>query len=169
MILSLYHGISPISRIIRRATRSDVSHVAMTDEWTGETWEAWHVADEGRWFGGHFRKIPSPWAGHDPATAVDFYSVDGMTPAIHAAIRATCEQWARDRVPYDYMAILRFLTRSTRGETADRLMCSESTVIAFERAGLPILNAPPSRVAPCHILWSPLCRPTRPAFLSPAA
>lgn len=168
MILGLYHGLSPISRIIRRATRSDVSHVAMVDESTGETWEAWHVSDDRRWLGGHFRKVPTPWAGHDPRTPIDFYGIKGMTPGVHSAIRATCERWAVEKIPYDYLAILRFITRSTRADGPERMMCMEAAIIAFANAGLPFLNAPPSRAAPCHVLWSPLrYHIPRPLFLAP--
>lgn len=169
MILALYHGLSPISQIIQRATRSDVSHVAMVDEATGETWEAWHVSDERRWFGGHFRKVPTPWTGHDPRTPIDFYGIRGMADDIHRRMVGICEEWARRKVPYDYRAILRFLTRSTRSDGADRLMCSESALIMCRDSGLPILNAEPSRAAPCHVLWSPLVYKIRPAFLSSAA
>jgi len=164
MLIALYRGLSPISRAIQFATRSPYSHAAMTDAETGETFEAWHNP-------GKFRAIPTPLTMHDPRTEVEFYAVDGMTPAIAAKIRAVCRAWAAQGIRYDYWQIVRFLTRSQRGGgpvEANRLFCSEAVVLAFRYAGLPCINSPASRTAPHHLLWSPILRRVHPAFLPPA-
>lgn len=178
MLISLYRGTSWISSRIQNITRSPYSHAAMTNEEDGKTWEAWHVAEEHRaWYdyrrylGGHFREIETPWTGHEPGTPIEFYAVAGMTPQIHDRIRAKCEEWVARRIPYDYVQILRFITRSQRGSGPDesnRLFCSESDIIAFRYGPLNLLNSPASRTTPGHLLWSTLLRRVYPAWLPPS-
>ena len=171
MLISLYRGTSFVSRCIQRATRSPYSHAAMTNEEDGRTWEAWHVSENGNLFGGHFREIETPWTGHTPGTPVEFYAVAGMTPAIHARIRAKCDEWAARRIQYDYVQILRFLTRSQRGsgpDESDRLFCSEAVVLGFRHGCLPFINSPASRTTPGHLLWSTLLTRVHPAWVPPS-
>lgn len=170
ILIALYRGASPISRVIKWATRSPYSHAAMVDARDGTTWEAWHVNPQGKMFGGYFRESPSPWTLHEPGTPVEFYAVHGMTPEIAAKIRATCRDWAAKRIPYDYVQILRFLIRSQRGGgpvECNRLFCSEADVIAFRLAGLPILLGPASRTPPHLLEWSPIRYRVHPAWVPP--
>lgn len=177
MLIALYRGTSWISRVICWATRSPYSHAAMTNEEDGRTWEAWHVAEEHRaWYdhrrylGGHFREIETPLTGHEPGTPVEFYAVHGMTPQIHAAIRAKCEEWAVRKILYDYIQIARFLTRSQRGSGPDesnRLFCSEACILAFRHGALPVLNSPASRTTPGILGWSTLLTRVHPVWLPP--
>jgi hypothetical protein len=107
---------------------------------------------------------------HDSRTPIEFYALDGMTEPIAAKIRAVCNAWVAQGIRYDYLQILRFLTRSQRGGgpvEANRLFCSEAVVLAFRYAGLPCINSPASRTAPHHLLWSPILRRVHPAFLPP--
>lgn len=147
MLIGLYSGFSPISLFIRGFTMSDKSHASFVQEETGRTFEAWHNP-------GYFREVANPWDKHTRGTKIRFYRHKRMTPDISAAILAQCEEWARLKIKYDYLQVLRFLTRVHRREPVDRrLFCSEAVSIAFRKAGLQLLNADDSVIAPHHLGW----------------
>lgn len=163
MLVALYKGHSFISRCIKWISRGEYSHAALVDAQTGETWEAWHNP-------GHFRKLPTPWTMHSPGTEIDFFTVEGMTPEKAHIIRGICETWATLGVRYDYLGVLRFITRRKRRTPIDsELFCSEADSLALLWADLPILNADPSLISPSHLAWSTRLKrlTTRPEWVPP--
>lgn len=163
MLVALYRGHSFISRTIQWITRGPYSHAAIVDSDTGETWEAWHNP-------GRFRKLPSPWTMHNPGTQIDFFEVEGMTSEKSHIIRGICETWAMLGVRYDYLGVLRFVTRRKRRTAIEsKLFCSEAVALACLWAELPILNAEASLISPSHLAWSPRLKPltTRPVWVPP--
>lgn len=163
ILVALYKGHSLMSRIIKWVSRGDYSHAALVDAQTGETWEAWHNP-------GHFRKLPTPWTMHSPGTEIDFFEVEGMTAEKAHIIRGICETWATLGVRYDYLGVLRFITRRKRRTPIEsELFCSEAAALALEWAGVPIIRADASLVSPVEMGRSMRITPitTRPEWVPP--
>jgi hypothetical protein len=157
ILVGLYSGHSPPSLVVRGFTGSRFSHVSIVVESTGVTYEAWHNGGDSKRliFTGQFRKVRHPWSQHRQGTPVKFLRHRGMNRLAAETIIAKCEDWSRRKVEYDYLNVFRFLTRRDREVTGEeKLFCSEAAAIAHNCAGLRILRAHPSLIAPHHIDWS---------------
>jgi uncharacterized protein YycO len=148
--IAAYRGTSFISRLIRWQTRSVYSHIALrfTEALRvrvplqyGHARFVSIAADEviEAWKGG-VRKAANLSAAHTPGTRVDLFSfkvplteVETMTVAQFA-----CAQLGK---PYDYGAIIRFLTREPEDHWhKDKLFCSELAFEACLTAGRNLLE-----------------------------
>lgn len=146
-LIAVYSGLSAISLVIRGFTMSPYSHAAIVNSETGRTYEAWHNP-------GRFRAVRHPWDQHTRGTPIRFFRHRAMTEQAAKIIFEQCETWSLLRVRYDYIQVLRFLTRvHRRGPVDRRLFCSEAVSIAFRKAGLLLLNADDSVIAPNHLTW----------------
>lgn len=145
MRLAFYKGRGLISRLIRLQTRGKYSHVGvlMDDE---SIVEAWHVGGV-RWNAGL-------GTAHALGTEVDIYLIEGVTKME----KARAMGFLRSKLGrgYDFRSVFRFLTRrDERQEDSDRWFCSELVAATFAHAGVRLLTAPPARISPEVLSWSP--------------
>lgn len=143
--VGLFRGRGLISAAIRWQTWSEYSHAALVlpDLRIIEAWQG---------FGAGVRLTSlENWEG------VRFFGVQGLTPSQSAV----AHRWAEAQCgkPYDYLGVLRFMSRRTSSAN-HRWFCSELVFEAFMRAGLPLLaRTPSSRVSPGLLSRSPLLVP----------
>ena len=167
--LCAFQGKSLISRLIRFQTRSVYSHIAIrfTDSMLVKTplqygrtlaveIEAGNVIEA--WNGG-VRKADSISASHTPHTKVDLFELKSPLSSGSTKIfsQFLCAQLGK---PYDYMAIIRFLTREPENRwRKDKWFCSELAFEACLVAGRELLaNCPAWKVPPAWIPMSPLLK-----------
>ena len=135
-----FQGVSLISRLIRFQTRSKYSHTALLTS-NDTVIEAWHK--------GGVQEVESPSTLHTAGTVVDVFDFTWKVDA------EAIEEFARKQIGcrYDFLAILRFLSRRSYAEN-DRWFCSELIASACERAGSSLVNLPASQVSPRDIAAS---------------
>lgn len=130
------------STLIRWQTRGTVSHAAILLP-DGSIIEAMQG-----------RGVQIIWGGDVDWTRIRAFEVDGMSKARWLV----AEKWATGHVGegYDYLAILRFLTRR-RVPPNNRWFCSELVFEAAQVVGIDLLERiPSSQVTPFDLLTSPL-------------
>jgi hypothetical protein len=161
MLILLYKGVSPISRIIRWRTWSVYSHAAivpsdiwrqtrrMADYLTGcPLYEAWYARDAR----GVFART-GIHVGHTPGTLIDVYEV--ADPFIDVA---PVQQFLDLQLgkAYDLRGVLGFISRRDRAHSRDRWFCSELVFAACLHGGLELLSRiEPHRVYPGLLAVSP--------------
>ncbi|MCX6915750.1 MAG: hypothetical protein NT167_22345 [Verrucomicrobia bacterium] len=149
MRIALYQGTSFISRLIRWQTRSRYSHAAWLGD-NGNVIEAWQPC---------VRVVSGLSEQHTPGTVVDLFEF--VTPLRAREIQ---EIWrlALKQVgtPYDYLAVLRFVSRkASRERWEEKLFCSEMVFGNARDAGRELLARTEAwRVPPDWIARSPLLR-----------
>jgi uncharacterized protein YycO len=88
--------------------------------------------------------------------------VDVFTVYVSPESRDYALAWAKSQIgkKYDYVSILRFLTRSSRGRKDNgKWFCSELAFVAAQKAGVDLLHfIHPVEVSPGHFILSPLLR-----------
>ena len=143
MILLAYQGVSPLSRLIRWQTRSIYSHIAISHE--GQVVEA--LGTRGRVvLAENYRQY------HTPGTVVDVLDVPGVDPDL--AWDFALEQVGK---PYDYRAIVKFVTRRPATENG-RWFCSELASAACSAGGVELLRIPHHESSPRDVVASPAVR-----------
>lgn len=145
MRLVFYKGKGLISSLIRWQTRGQYSHVGvqMPD---GSVIEAWHVGGV-RWNAGL-------GTAHDEGTEVDVFLVEHLTKV--ETMRVLDFLKSKLGRGYDFRSVARFLSRRNESnEDRDRWFCSELVAAAFASAGVRLLSAPPARISPEVLSWSP--------------
>jgi len=135
-----FQGVSLISRLIRFQTRSKYSHTALLTS-DNTVIEAWHK--------GGVQEVASISTLHTPGTKVDVFEFTWKVD------KELIEEFARKQVgcKYDFLAILRFLSRRPYTEN-DRWFCSELIASAAEYAGYPLIRLPSYEVSPRDIAGS---------------
>lgn len=149
MRIALYQGVSLISRLIRWQTRSRYSHAAFLcdDGWVIEAWQPC------------VRMVPNLSVQHTPRTVVDIFEF--ITPLTAGENRELVYLARRDvGVPYDYLSIIRFLTREREARSSRRkLFCSEMVFARCQQIGRELLVRTEAwRVPPDWIARSPLLK-----------
>lgn len=147
MRIALYQGTSVISRLIRWQTRSVYSHAAFVCD-DGRVIEAWQPC---------VRVVRGLSAQHRPGTVVDLFEFVAPLSAAEKSLiygYAMCDLGT----PYDYGAVLRFVTRKPEGERSRaKLFCSEQVFSRCALAGRVLLERTEAwRVPPDWIARSPL-------------
>jgi uncharacterized protein YycO len=137
-------GTGVVSRLIRWQQRSDVSHISLIDNDNRliEALEFRGVTD--------VRTLESV----RNEQRVDVFSVMVFPDQQRRAI-----EWARQQVGkrYDYLSVLRFVTRRDAREHNGKWFCSELAFVAAQQAGVALLERiSPSEVSPGHFVMSPL-------------
>ena len=149
MRIALYQGTSWISRAIRWQTRSLYSHAAFLAD-DGSVIEAWQPC---------VRMVSSLSEQHNPGTVVDIFEF--IDPLTDEQDQKLWERALEDRgIPYDYVAILRFISRRPEDDRAnEKLFCSEQVFSRCQMVGRQLLaRTEPWRVPPDWISRSPLLR-----------
>ena len=145
VLIGAYKGVSLISRMIRRWTWREYSHVAGIRNATGEVVEAWHK--------GGVRHLPTFNEGHTPGTRIDVFRVKGATLEQH-------EAWWKGMLAevgkkYDFAGIVGFIRRKVT-QNQDRWFCSELVFDKAIRALIPLLlRIKPHKVDPGTLVISP--------------
>lgn len=147
-MIALYRGLSPLSRAIRWWNWSDYSHAAWLCS-DGSCTEAW---------AGRVQRAGAFDTLHTRGTAVDCYTIEGMTGERARAIRAFLAAQVGKR--YDWRGILRFGFKTIiRADNQDRWFCSELVFAACQAAGIELLARTPAwKVYPGLLACSPLLR-----------
>jgi uncharacterized protein YycO len=150
MKVLLYRGKSCVSKAIQLQTRSPYSHVAIEFS-DGKIIEAWHTGGKHFW-SGTVRWIDSPWDGHDPATPIDVYLIDGLLD------EQAAQEYASLQIgkAYDFKAVFRFLSRRQSPHEDGKWFCSELCAEIFEHGGLPLLHGNSAHFNPRDISISPI-------------
>lgn len=141
----LYEGTTIISRLIRVQTRGSISHAALLFE-DGTIYEAREGRGviKRRW--GQAGYPDEGWTVLEPTAPEPRQLADKM--------REYCEHQIGKK--YDYLSVLRFITRRRKDANPDKLFCSEMVVEAFELCGFPLfLRCEPFEVSPSTLLISP--------------
>ena len=149
MRIALYQGKCWISRAIRWQTRSLYSHAAFLAR-DGTVIEAWQPC---------VRLVQSLSAQHSPGTVVDIF--DFVQPLSQEEDEQLWKLAMADRgIPYDYVGVLRFISRRPEDERSnDRLFCSEQVFSRCKEIGRSLLERTEAwRVPPDWISRSPLLR-----------
>lgn len=175
MLILLYKGVSPISRLIRfRASRvmwlgpmSDRSHASIvaSDGYrthvdmgtmpaylaTCPMYEAWHrrVAT----VPGGVRRRVGIGAAHTLHTRVDIYELDDAFVDVDAVRRFLAAQVG---LAYDMRGVMGFVSRRDGAQRRDRWFCSELVAQACIEGGVELLaRMPPHRTHPGMLALSP--------------
>ena len=146
MRIALYQGTSLISRLIRWQTRSLYSHAAFLAR-DGTVIEAWQPC---------VRAVASLSEQHNPGTVVDIF--DFKLPLSQEEDEQLWKLAMADRgVPYDYVGVLRFVSRRPEDDrSTHRLFCSEQVFSRCEMIGRLLLDRTEAwRVPPDWIARSP--------------
>lgn len=155
LLVLAYRGVSLPSRLIRWQTWSPYSHVALGYlDAPDQPWTQAPIVEA--WTHGGVRQQINPFLGHTRGTRIDAFCVDGATP--ERARQAWAYALACVGRPYDWCAVARFLPRFGK-DNPERLFCSELVMEACASAGLRLLERiDAARVAPGHLVTSPLLR-----------
>jgi len=156
LYLAAYEGKSFISKMIRKITRDNESHVSIvTDEMI--EYEAWHKSSRTKWyrpFTGCFQKVPFG-KNHTPGTHFTLYSIPLTENQEQKAIKIL-EDWANKRIPYDYVGPTRFVSLVDRGNK-EKMFCSESVMRLCRKIGFNLLvRVEDWLVTPAMTTYSPL-------------
>jgi len=145
-------GPVPVSNVIQAATRTVYTHAALlVNPDAHEISEAYfpHVRR---------RRLDDAELG-----GIDFFDVEGLTPAGEAGVLKYCAEAEAVQEPYSLENLARFspLLRKLLGEAQDMsvhapVICSQYAFDALDRgAGIKLLNAPSYELAPGYLAWSP--------------
>ena len=149
MRIALYKGKSLISRLIRWQTRSAYSHAAWLGD-NGSVIEAWQPC---------VRVVSGLSEQLTPGTVVDLFAF--VTPLTRQETQEIWRLALKDvGTPYDYLAVLRFVSRkASRERWEEKLFCSEMVFGNALDAGRELLARTEAwRVPPDWISRSPLLR-----------
>jgi len=149
MRIALYQGTSLISRLIRWQTRSRYSHAAWLAD-NGDVIEAWQPC---------VRLVHSLSEQHTPGTVVDLFEfIEPLTKLRAERIWRLAMKTLG--TPYDYVSVLRFISRrSSRERWEAKLFCSELVFGNCWDVGVELLARTEAyRVPPDWIARSPLLR-----------
>lgn len=136
----LYRGLG----VIRWQTRGDYGHAALRLR-SGEVIEAQFRAGV----------VVREFDENDGAQAFD-------VPDLNDEQADLVEKFARDQVgkPYDWLGVLRFISRRPERRWQDSWFCSELVFACFQAGGIDLLrDIQPWKVSPTHIGYSPLIVP----------
>jgi uncharacterized protein YycO len=134
-MIALYKGKSALSRAIRWRTWSEYSHAAWVLD-DGSVIEAWKDG---------VRHVLNIQSQHTPGTEVDLFTLNLTTAQKWAIQDFLIRQVGK---PYDYGAILGFLTRA-KSENPEKWFCSELIFAACQSAGIELLKRIPAwKVSP---------------------
>ncbi len=145
ILILLYQGKSPISRLIRWQTRSIYSHASIYIVGEGNL-EAWHV--------GGVRLVDKFYDGHKPDTLVDVFKTKVTPRATDLIVRFAKNQIGKK---YDFRSVFRFLTRKPEDENdREKWFCSELVFASFQYGGIDLLKRiEPWAVSPSLLSMSP--------------
>jgi len=142
--VALFRGRSLVSRLIRWQTRSCYSHAALARFEDGQlvVLEAWHV-------GGVACGLVDE--RHTAGTQIDLFEAAGLDGSIAwDNARETLGQ------SYDWLGVLRFVSRRSHRRKARRWFCSEHVMVFARLAGANLLTGPAENVSPGMLARSPL-------------
>lgn len=142
-MIALYHGVGLLSRLIQFQTRGKYSHAAWVCA-DGSVIEAWVSGVE---HNAHLGKA------HTTGTRVDLFEIKGLS----WRDRKMIEELLLDELgkPYDYWAILKFLSRRAATENG-KWFCSELIFAAALARGIELLaRCEAWEVSPTMMGWSP--------------
>jgi uncharacterized protein YycO len=146
MRVVLFRSRSFISRLIRWQTRSQYSHAAvLTDEGAlVESVEGKGVISTANW--------------QKPAEADVFLVWPMSTDQANTGVGFLSAQIGK---PYDWLMVLRFVTRRQASRrSSGKWFCSELVFAAFQKAGIELLrDTEPWEVSPGLLARSPLLKP----------
>ena len=147
-LIVLFSDHGPVASLIRFQTRSKYSHAAV---WSPRRQLLWESRP-----GTGVRRIT--WTRNQARRSkASFFTVPSMTEAG----MAEAMEWADRQVGkgYDYLGVLRFLSRETR-DNRNRFFCSEFDFEFALRGGVLLLhNIQPYEVSPALLSFSPLMEP----------
>lgn len=126
-----YHGIGPVSEIIKKITRSDISHVAFLAN-NGSVYEAWENCGVV-----HASSISE---NHNPNTTVDIYQFKAqLNQQEQKKLLLYCEAMVGRR--YDFENVFRFVTLRDKPDEPDHaLFCSEYVAEGCHMMGRPLFS-----------------------------
>jgi len=151
IVIALYKGVSPLSRMIRFRTWSAYSHASIHIPGVGE-FESW--------IPNGVRCTPDLGAGHISGTPVDVFHLKWCSPTQEGKMLHFLQ--AQVGKKYDYRGVLGFLSRRDRAQNQDKWFCSELVFAACQAAGIDLLaRIPAHRVSPDLLTLSPLLEQKR--------
>ncbi len=153
MYLLQYQGIGPLSKIIRKFTRSKWSHSAVAYENTDGTItfiEAWGFKGVVVYNTLALRRAIS--INHRPGTPVDVSEFDVPEELFFKSLSYAMQQEGKK---YDWSLIWKFVTRKL-ARVRGKWICSALSHTLFKIAGVLLQNAPSAEMAPLHLGISPL-------------
>jgi len=141
-----YHGISTISKMICKETRSPISHVCAELE-DGRVVEAWH---EG------VNLYDSYKTNHTKGTLVEVFEINGLSKEKSNEIEKYLLEQCGSK--YDFKAVAAFLFKNNV-DIDNRLFCSESVATACKKANIMLLERiEPQYLSPRDIYISPMLK-----------
>jgi uncharacterized protein YycO len=138
-----HYGTGVVSRMIRWQQRTDVSHISIIDN------------DDSLIEALEFNGVVQQRTLHD---ARNEQRVDVLEVYVTPEQRDAALAWAKGQLGkrYDYLSILRFVTRRKNREDNGKWFCSEFAFVAAEKAGVSLLQRIlPAEVSPGHFVLSP--------------
>ncbi len=120
LYLAAYHGKSAISALIKAASWSKISHVALV-RGDGTTIEAWHK--------GGVQQSFTPWDLHTPGTMIDFYRIGYPEDILEYAWKKAGREVGRG---YDFLGVGGFVARILH-QSRSRWFCSELVAYALDQ------------------------------------
>lgn len=139
-----HYGTGVVSRLIRWQQRTDVSHISVIDN------------DDSLIEAREFHGVVQTRTLQD---AQNEQRVDVLEVLVRPECRERALAWARSQIGkrYDYLSILRFVTRKQNRKDNGKWFCSEFAYVAAEKAGVALLRRiAPAEVSPGHFVLSPL-------------
>lgn len=139
-----HYGTGVVSRIIRWQQRTDVSHISIIDN------------DDSLIEALEFSGVVQNRTLQD---ARNEQRVDVLEVYVTPEQRYAALAWSKGQLGkrYDYLSILRFVTRRKNRKDNGKWFCSEFAFVAAEKAGVALLQRiPPAEVSPGHFVMSPL-------------
>lgn len=146
MKVALFHGRGVISALIRWQTRAArYSHAAIVDD-DGTVYEAWQ--------GAGVRRLPAL----APGDGVTLFEIDGIREVQKARVRQYWINHIANGTRYDYVGVLRFVTRRRKGDDS-KLFCSEAVFNSLKAANIELFARTEGwEVSPDLLSRAPLLR-----------
>ena len=138
-----HYGTGVVSRLIRWQQRTDVSHISLLDN--GDS------LIEAREFHGVVQNRTLQDARNEQR-------VDVLEVLVTPEQRDRAITWAKAQIGkrYDYLSIIRFVTRKANRKDNGKWFCSELAFVAALKAGVALLQRiNPAEVSPGHFVISP--------------
>ena len=133
--IGLSKGNGPISRLIKRETRSEYSHGYLL---TPNKFVVESVA----WDGMRVRK----WSPSEIET-VDFFDVSDRSLQTWEEIEETMREWVKQGIRYDYRSIVRWMVKLPMHKNG-KVFCTEALELAGQMAGDPLFRSEPQYISP---------------------
>lgn len=138
VFIVLFKGQSAISKLIEWQTRGKYSHAAiLIDDTLYEAWQGWGVGvrKKEKWYFS---------AGNSVTSLFQFQHMQKHEQRLQDFLEAQLGK------KYDYLAVLRFITRThVLPNEKNRWFCSELVAAAMDSVGLPLFhNTKPWEVSP---------------------